>query len=149
MLESLNELFQRDLLKMEDEVRMYPSLRLLWETAPGTTNSGGTLALHVAGNLQHFIGAVLGSTGYVRNREAEFGRRDVPAGEILAELARTRRIVSEVLKRIDDRDLAGLYPIEVFGVPMSTEYFLIHLQGHLNYHLGQVNYHRRILTGVG
>jgi len=149
MLESLNSLFQRDLASLEGQVRMYPSERLLWEIAPGTANSGGTLALHITGNLQHFIGAVLGNTGYVRDRESEFADRDVPMEEILSRIETTRNVVGYVFENLDPAVLADNYPIEVFGYPMTVEYFLMHLLGHMNYHLGQVNYHRRIMTGVG
>ena len=58
-----------------------------------------------------------------------------------------RPIVISTLANLSDEDFAKTYPIEVFGQPMTTGYFLTHLATHLNYHLGQINYHRRLVAG--
>ncbi|WP_421889984.1 DinB family protein [Marinoscillum sp.] len=146
MKEILITLFEKDLNRLIVEVESYSEESDLWKTAPGINNSAGNLALHLIGNLQHFIGAVLGETGYVRNREAEFSDKDVAKAKILEDIRETIVVVSATLAKLTDPEFHGVYPIEVFGKPMTTLHFLVHLEGHLNYHLGQVNYHRRLLT---
>ncbi|HEX2717348.1 MAG TPA: DUF1572 family protein, partial [Gemmatimonadaceae bacterium] len=107
------------------------------------------LALHIAGNLQHFIGAVLGGTGYVRDRDAEFARRDVSRDEILREIDAAIAAIERGLQSIGDDALPGVYPEKVAGREVVTADYLVHLSSHLSYHLGQLDYHRRIVTGDG
>src|SRR2546422_1300534 len=111
------------------------------------TNSGGNLALHLVGNLQYFLGTVLGGTGYVRDRDAEFGRRDVPRAELLRQIDTALAAVAQTMALLREQDLAKPYPQPVGGVTLSTGDFLLHLAAHFTYHLGQVDYHRRLLTG--
>ena len=144
--EILSQLYQRDLDKLKIEIGQYVSDEQLWTVPDGISNSGGNLALHVVGNLKHFIGAVLGKNGYVRDREAEFGSKNVSKDDLITAIDETSEMVTSTLAKLTTDDLAAVYPIEVFGHPMTTEAFLIHLSTHLNYHLGQINYHRR-LTG--
>lgn len=146
MKSELKELFIRDLNILIKELEQYPNEHSIWLVPTGINNSAGTLALHLAGNLNHFIGAILGDTGYVRNREAEFSDRDVPRAQLIDSLQATVDVVSSVLTNLNDSSLDEKYPIDVFGDPMTTAKFLIHLHGHLTYHLGQVNYHRRLLA---
>ncbi len=143
---ALSELFLRDLNRLVKELEQYPSEYQIWLLPEGINNSAGTLTLHLVGNLQHFIGAVLGDSGYVRDREAEFNDRNVPVSQLIHSVNSTIESIKSVLSHIDDESLETTYPLEVFGEPISTIKFLIHLQGHLNYHLGQVNYHRRLLA---
>ena len=146
MIEHLQSLYTRDLQKLADEVSSYPGHDKIWNVPPGVINSGGNLCLHICGNLQHFVGAVLGSTGYVRNREAEFGSRNVPLPSLLQEVETTVRSVNSTLENLSEARLNEKYPIDVFGFEMTTYWFLLHLYGHCNYHLGQLNYHRRIVS---
>lgn len=143
--QNLIDLFERDLNKLVSELESYTSEQTLWIAPEGINNSAGNLALHLVGNLNHFIGTVLGETGYVREREAEFANKNIPKDKIVRDIRDTSAMISAVLADLDSEVLSGIYPIEVFGQPMTVEYFLIHLQSHLNYHLGQVNYHRRLL----
>ena len=144
----LTELFQRDLLKLKEEINLYDDEAKLWVIDKEIKNSAGNLALHLTGNLKHFIGAVLGGSGYVRNREAEFADKNIPRHEIIKSIDETSAIINSILNKISDTDLEKEYPLEVLKYKgrMTTEFFLIHLYGHLNYHLGQINYHRRLLT---
>ncbi|MDX5586013.1 MAG: DUF1572 family protein [Aureibaculum sp.] len=146
MTTSLIELFIRDLNKLNDEILAYPDEYSLWEVDAMIKNSGGNLAIHIIGNLNHFIGAHLGSTNYIRQRDKEFNDKNVPRELIIDHIKDIKNILNEVLSSLNKEVLSRNYPIEVFGKPMSTEYFLIHLYGHLNYHLGQINYHRRLLS---
>jgi len=145
----LIQLYEGDLGKLRDELELYADDAGLWTTVGGITNSGGNLALHLVGNLEHFIGGVLGGSGYVRDRDAEFSEKAIPRQEMLDSIDRMKPILLETIKNLTDEKLAALYPLEVFGHPMTSECFLVHLSTHLNYHLGQINYHRRSLAAPG
>lgn len=145
MIETISKLFQRDLEKLKTEITSYKKPSNLWKVSGDIKNSAGNLCLHVLGNLQHFIGAVLGNSGYKRKRDFEFSRKDVPLAEILNEIDQTIVIVEKTLKDLSENKLNEIYPINVFDYEMSTGFFLLHLTTHLNYHLGQINYHRRLL----
>ena len=147
MTAELIKLFDRDLEKLIAELELFESERSLWLTAAGVSNAAGNLVLHVIGNLNHFIGVKLGGTDFVRDRPAEFALRDVPRAELTAQLERTNVMLTTVLGKLNAAQLEAIYPEEVLGYSMTTSYFLIHLYGHLNYHLGQVNYLRRVLHG--
>ena len=144
MLAAMASLFKRDLEALEHEVRQYPDDAALWRPYAPWPNPGGNLVLHVCGNLNHYVGARLGRTGYERNRLAEFDSKDLLREDLVARLRQTAETVSRVLLSLEESGLGDLYPEEVFGQPMSTEWFLLHLYGHLRYHAGQVNYHRRL-----
>lgn len=146
MVEALKDLFERDLTQLEKEIGMYKKEKDLWLLPEGISNTAGNLCLHIAGNLQHFIGHVLGNTGYVRNRDAEFSDKNVPVTDILKEVANAKKVVKETLDKLTTEQLEANYPLEVFKRPMTTRFFLMHLSGHLMYHLGQINYHRRLLS---
>lgn len=146
MVNELQQLISRDLSNLKKELEQYPSESTIWLKPEGINNSAGTLALHLVGNLNHFIGSVLGKTGYVRDREAEFYDRDVPVKELFERIDQTIEVVGNTLRSLTPKAIEETYPIDVFGEPIGTTKFLIHLHGHLNYHLGQVNYHRRLLA---
>lgn len=141
----LSELYERDLNKLKAEIEQYQDEADLWSKPGNMPNSAGNLCLHLNGNLQHFFGAVLGDTGYVRDRDAEFSLTDVPREKMLADIDTTLSVVKSTLSKLTDDDLADDYPIEVFGNPMQTGWFLTHLSTHLTWHLGQIDYHRRML----
>lgn len=142
---SLQTLFSRDLQKLKIEVEAYSANSNLWLVEENISNSAGNLCLHLIGNFNHFIGAALGKTGYIREREKEFADKNIPRSEIVANIEATEKMISEVLHTLTAEDLERDFPINVFGQPMTTEYFLIHLTTHLSYHLGQINYHRKLL----
>ncbi|ASK31290.1 DinB superfamily protein [Chryseobacterium sp. T16E-39] len=143
--ESLQSLFIRDLNKLKTEIEAYQNEESIWKTDKSISNSAGNLSLHLAGNLCHFVGAILGNSGYVRNRELEFSLKDIPRTELIRQIESTIDIVQSSLDQLTESDLQKAYPLEPLGYKMTTEYFLIHLMGHLSYHLGQINYHRRLL----
>lgn len=146
MINSLKELFDRDLQKLIAELEAYQNETDIWKTTPGINNSAGNLALHLIGNLRHFFGAVLGKDGFIRDREAEFSSRDIPRELLISDLKITLSVVNHVLTHLPKETLEEIYPLEVFGKPMLTQFFIIHLHSHLNYHLGQINYHRRMIN---
>jgi len=137
----------RELEGFKRELALFPDDETIWKTAPGITNSSANLALHLAGNLQHFIGSVLGGTGYIRNREAEFGRRSGSRDEIYRELDAAIAVVRRVLPGLPAETLASEFPELVMGLRFRTSTFLVHLCAHAGFHLGQAGYLRRVLTG--
>ena len=145
VISSLLELFKRDLNILNVEINAYSDESNLWITNSEIKNSPGNLCLHICGNLQHFIGAVLGNTGYVRNRDEEFSKKNIPKDELLNSIDNTKEVILNVLESLSEDQLANDYPIDVFKKKMTATHFLIHLLSHLNYHLGQINYHRRLL----
>jgi hypothetical protein len=144
---SLTALLVRELTTFEHEIEMFPTDELAWTTVPGVTNSAGNLALHVCGNLQHYVGRVLGGTGYVRNREHEFGCRAGTRTALVQEIRTTVHMIERVLPGLSESSLSEDYPEPVAGFTLKTERFLLHLSAHLALHLGQAGYLRRIVTG--
>lgn len=145
MIQSLTMLYKRDLQKLKSEIKNYNDEANLWITEKEISNSAGNLCLHIIGNLNHFIGATLGGTGYIRQRNTEFNINDVSRQELITKIDETNTMIKDVFESLNENELNKTYPINVFDEEMTTEYFLIHLFGHLNYHLGQINYHRRLL----
>lgn len=145
LLATLKALFRRDLERLRQEINSYKDETKLWHIEKGIANSAGNLCLHLVGNLNTYLGAELGKTGYVRHRELEFSLKNVPKAELLTKIENTIKVVEEVLNNVTDEQLQQEYPISVFDEKTSTEYFLVHLTTHLSYHLGQINYHRRLL----
>jgi len=146
MTSSINEVMQKHLQQLSKEISAYKNESDIWLLNGKIANTAGNLCLHLCGNLLHFIGATLGDSGYERDREAEFATKDVPANELLQLIEKTKEEMARTLKGLDEVGLQKEYPIQVLGKPTTTEYFLIHLTSHLGYHLGQINYHRRILV---
>ena len=141
----LIQLFERDLEKLKTEITSYKDEKKMWELTGEISNSAGNLCLHICGNLQHFIGSVLGISGYKRDRDSEFSRKNIPMDEMIRKIDHTMFTVKKTLNELDVNRLDEIYPINVFGKEMTTAFFLVHLTTHLNYHLGQINYHRRVL----
>ncbi len=143
--ETLSQIFERDLNRLLSEINLYKDEDKLWVVKEGTSNSAGNLCLHLLGNLNHFIGATLGHTGYVRYRDDEFSLKHIPRQDLSINIGNCILIVKNTLKGLPEEDLEKDFPLEVFGKKDSTEFILVHLATHLTYHLGQINYHRRLL----
>ncbi len=145
LTENLALLFERDILRVKTEISLYTDETKLWLTVPGISNAAGNLCLHLLGNLQHYIGGILGHSGYIRNRPEEFSQKNIPAQQMTENLERVALLVAKTLRELPQDQLEKEYPEKVFEQPMTVEYFLLHLLAHLNYHLGQINYHRRMV----
>jgi uncharacterized damage-inducible protein DinB len=145
MVIELALLFERDLTKLEKEIAAFHNENNLWIAAPGVINSAGNLSLHLVGNLRTYIGKNVGQVAYIRDRDAEFSLKQVPQLQLLTMLDETKSIVANALAQFSEADLGKRYIEDVLGFEMTNGYFLAHLLGHLSYHLGQVNYLRRIL----
>jgi len=146
MNEVLRELYRRDLLKLKKEIERYSDDSILWIIENSIKNSGGNLCLHLIGNLKAFIGVGLAGSDYVRQRDFEFAGKDVPREELYAQIDETIKIIDEGLSSLTDEQFSnGLFPIKIWKEKTGMAFTLMHLHAHLNYHLGQINYHRRLL----
>jgi uncharacterized damage-inducible protein DinB len=145
LIETLKSLFNRDLNKLKLEIESYETESRIWEIDKNISNSAGNLCLHLIGNLNTYIGAELGKTGYIRNRELEFSLKDVHRSELISKIEATISVVNNTLDSLSKTDLELIYPQIVFEKEMTTGFFLVHLSTHLAYHLGQINYHRRLV----
>lgn len=147
VLEDLEVLYLREVATLERELDLYPEEGSIWKELPGLPNPAGTLFLHLSGSLQHFFGAVLGQTGYVRDRAAEFSKRDVPRSELKQQLSRARQGVLAGFANLTEDSLEQVFPVKFADAEFSTRLTLLQFLSHLAYHLGQIDYHRRAVTG--
>ncbi|MEZ5023927.1 MAG: DUF1572 family protein [Chitinophagales bacterium] len=140
--------FNSCLDQLIDELNGYQTEEQIWLVTDGISNSAGNLTTHLIGNLNHFIGAVLGHSGYVRQRELEFSIKDKPRVELISEIEAIKVFLPKILNQLSEEDLFSIYPFEFPKLEFkpSTFDFLMHLLWHLSYHVGQINYHRRILA---
>lgn len=145
ILQTLKTIFKRDLNRLKQEIELYQNESQIWTVQKGITNSAGNLCLHVVGNLNTYIGATFGNTNYARNRELEFSLKDIPKMELIRKIEDTSIVVDRSLDKLTEKELLMEFPLLVFETTTSTEFMLIHLTTHLTYHLGQINYHRRLL----
>jgi hypothetical protein len=144
--ETFVHLYERDLQKVIEEIRLYKSDEDLWKLNEGISNSGGNLALHLIGNINHYFGANLGNTGYKRERDLEFSDKNISKNEIVEKLENTILVLKDTLNNLSDEDFHKDYPEDLGGGKQKTFGVVIHMLSHLNYHLGQINYHRRFVT---
>lgn len=142
----LTEIFERDLNKLIEEINLYKDEDQLWLIKDGIGNSAGNLCLHLIGNLNHFIGATLGNTGYVRHREDEFALKNIPRQDLVININNVILVVKNTLNKLSAEDIEKDFPLEIFGKTVKTGFMLLHLTTHLSYHLGQINYHRRLIA---
>lgn len=145
LLKTLQSLFKRDLERLKQEIEQYKSEANIWIVDANISNTAGNLCLHLVGNLNTYIGAEFGKTGYIRDRDQEFAKKNVPQVELIQMVVETQKAVDAALSTLSEAQLEEDYPQDVFGGKMSTQFFLVHLVAHLSYHLGQINYHRRLL----
>ena len=143
--DTLMELFERDIQKLKTEINLYKDEDNLWVIKEGISNSAGNLCLHLVGNLNHFIGATLGNSGYVRHREDEFSLKNIPRQDLIMNIENCVLILNNTFSRLTEEELEKDFPLEKHGTIVTTTHMMLHLLGHLNYHLGQINYHRRLL----
>ncbi|MFN7980145.1 MAG: DUF664 domain-containing protein [Vicinamibacterales bacterium] len=144
----LAALFRRDLARLVRQLDALDDARL-WQVLPGVTNSAGNLLLHLNGNLREYVGRQIGGVPYVRDRPREFAAKDVPRAELTAALTELASLIPGVIERVTDARWNDTFPENVLGEPLTNRQFVVHLYGHLNYHLGQIDYLRRVLTGEG
>ena len=137
--------FESDLNNLITEIGLYKNEENIWRIEKSISNSAGNLTMHLIGNLHTFIGKEIGKTNYVRNRELEFTQKKVPRIELINSINATLDMVKKSLLSITNEELKNDYPILKFSKVKTNEYLLVHLIKHLTYHLGQINYHRRLI----
>lgn len=144
--ESLKTLYNRDLNKLKVEIESYQNEKAIWSIHKEVLNSAGNLCLHLVGNLNTFIGKELGKTDYVRDRPLEFSLKDVPRAELISKVEATIKVINNTFDHLTEDDMNAEYPlVKVVEGGSTIGFMLIHLSTHLAYHLGQINYHRRLL----
>jgi hypothetical protein len=143
----ISRLINRELASLSDELLAYPNEADMWTLPAGLPNSAGNLALHLVGNLRFFIGTQFGATGFVRDRDSEFSNKNIPRAQIIHDIQLAADEVTRALATLDPALLDKPFPVEVGGHKIQTALFLQHLASHLAYHLGQIDYHRRVVTG--
>jgi hypothetical protein len=144
MLSHFKNLILRDLQALRLEVSSFKEDACLWDKLPGTTNSAGHLALHLVGNLNHFIGAGLGKTGYIRKRDEEFTCAPISTEILVKAVDECLTTIELSFNQLTDDDLKKDFPLPWReGLFYNTHFMLVQLTAHLNLHLGQVNYLRR------
>jgi hypothetical protein len=148
LVQELRKVFIKDLQKLKEEIGLYRNEQNLWKIEKNIANSGGNLCLHLVGNLNTYIGKEIGKTGYVRNRDQEFSLKNIPQKELVNMVDNTITMLDKVMKSLIDEQLDAEYPVLVLKEKTSTGYFLFHLSSHLGYHLGQINYHRRLIDTI-
>lgn len=147
--EELAAVYRRDLTRLIQEIQAFPDDATLWETRPGATNSAGNLAMHLEGNLREYVGRLLGGIAYQRQRPLEFSGKDLTRAELVERLEAVKEMVPAVLAALTEEQLDSTYPENVLGSPLTSRQYLLHTFGHFSYHLGQIDYLRRVLTGEG
>ncbi len=144
--QSIISIFERGLNKLIEEINLYKDEDSLWGLIGGISNSGGNLCLHLLGNLNFYIGASLGKTAYKRNRDNEFTLKNISHAELIANIETCIVVIKNTLNKLSVADLEKDFPVQIFSKNEKTDFILIHLTTHLTYHLGQINYHRRIVS---
>jgi uncharacterized damage-inducible protein DinB len=145
IIQTISSFLARDISQVKLELELYQHEKTIWQIENGIANSAGNLCLHLLGNLNGFICAGIGNSGYVRNRPLEFSEKNIPRSELIHQLDKTKDSVSSSLELISDDVLDQNFPLQIFDNKSSYGHMLIHIVTHLNYHLGQINYHRRLL----
>jgi len=141
----LADLYERDLRKMIEEVNLFKDEENLWRTQGSVKNSCGNLVLHITGGLNHYFGATLAHTGYIRDRDQEFSKKGVKREELVAQLEQVIPVMNETLSALTTEQIEADFPIFFDKPNTSVSYVAIRMLAHLGYHLGQVNYLRRVL----
>ena len=144
-IKELISFFEDDLNKLITELELYKDEENIWRIERNISNSAGNLSLHLIGNLHTFIGKEIGKTNYIRNRELEFSQKNISRDTLINSINDTIEMVRKSLNNLSDEGLKNDYPILKFSKVETNEYLLVHLIKHLTYHLGQINYHRRLI----
>jgi uncharacterized damage-inducible protein DinB len=145
IVQTIQEILVKNILKLREEIDAYQNEEKLWHKEKDIANPAGNLCLHLVGNLNTYIGVALGTSQYVRNRDLEFSQSGLSKNELLRKIDSTLDVVKATLQELPDTKLEEVFPMKVFDKETSIGYMLVHLTSHLTYHLGQINYHRRLL----
>jgi hypothetical protein len=142
--QDLKFLYARELDNLHKEISDYTDENKIWTVKGDIKNTAGNLCLHLLGNLNHFIGTQIGNTGFIRNRDEEFAAKNISKEKLLKEIEDTKAMIEKVLGNTDEAAMQKEFPADFLG-KRSTEFYLNYFFGHFMYHLGQINYHRRLV----
>lgn len=142
---NITNFFERDLDKLKEEINLFNNEQDIWKVKEGITNSAGNLTTHLLGNLNHFIGKTLGHTDYVRQRDEEFSVKNIPREKLISDINSVKETIKNTLHNLSEEDLQKEFPVKIQEQTFTTQNMLIFLLAHFNYHLGQVNYLRRMV----
>lgn len=142
---NIADLYERDLNKLIEELNLFKKEKDIWKTKGDVKNSAGNLTLHILGNLNHFIGRTLGHTDFIRQREDEFSLKDVPREKLISDINKLKEVLKDTLSKLSEEEMKNEFPLKIGDHVFTTETLLTFLLAHLNYHLGQLNYLRRII----
>jgi len=142
---NITTFFERDLDKLKEEINLFKNEDDIWKIKQGITNPAGNLVTHLLGNLNHFIGKTLGHTDYVRKRDEEFSEKNIPREKLISDINSLKETIKNTLSHLSEEDLKKEFPVKIQEQTFTTQNMLIYLLAHFNYHLGQVNYLRRML----
>lgn len=113
----------------------------IWTKPYPYGNSIGNLVLHLTGNLNFYLGAEIGGTGYVRNRPLEFAETSrIAKNELLDRFDEAIAIVAMVLQKQTENDWGKAYSakgLEEIGDRLSM---ILQCAAHLYHHTGQMMY---------
>ena len=140
------ERFEIEISRLIEELNLYKSEEDIWKIKEGISNSAGNLTLHLTGNLNYFIGTILGNTGYVRERDKEFSEKNKPRVLLVQDLENVAALIRKILPIVKETEFDKEFPVPIGNKTSSTTGVLLHLATHFTYHLGQVNYHRRLVS---
>ena len=141
----LANFYERDLRQLIAQVNLFNKEENLWKTEGSVKNSSGNLVLHIIGGLNYLVGTTLAHTGYVRDRDKEFSQKSMERKELVAQLEALIPMINNTLIALTKEQMETDFPIFFDQPNTSISYVLVQLLIHLNYHLGQVNYLRRVL----
>jgi len=110
----LIDLYSRELEQLKTEILAVEADELLWKQSDSQTPAVGNTCLFIAGTLQHFIGNMIGDTGYIRNKEAEMKARNLSCERLIEEIENTKRIVVDTLEQVTKVDLQKIFPTKEF-----------------------------------
>jgi hypothetical protein len=142
---NIADLFQRGIDKLIEEINLFKKEKNIWKIKETTKNTAGNLTLHLLGNLNHFIGRTLGHTDYIRKRQDEFSIKGIPREKLVTDLILLKETIKNSLEKISIEDIKKEFPLKIKEEVLTVELMLIFLLSHFNYHLGQVNYLRRLI----
>ena len=147
--QEIKHLFSKDIDRLKNEILAYEDETILWKIENSISNSAGTLCLHLCGNLNHFIGHLIGGTDYKRDREFEFSGQAVSKERLLTEIDQVKATVENSLEQVQPELLDEAFPVQLLGQQYNHRQLLLFIYGHFSYHLGQINYHRRLVNEKG
>lgn len=143
-MDSFKQLYINFLNSLKDEISLYKDPGNIWLLSGSISNTPGNLCLHICGNLNHFFGAVIGNTGYIRERDQEFSKRNLSREELISAIEETKIMIGKIFDELKPDDINKIYPLNKFGENVTYGFIFSRLVSHLSYHLGQINYHRRL-----